>query len=91
MMLREPPLVEIPTATSSGRACAISWRRKISSVPTSLAMAVIFAGSMRQRDGGNRLDNPPAAARNRCAQSLASVAEPPLPKMISLPPRSTRS
>ena len=45
MMLREPPLVEIATATSSGRAWAMSWRRKIDSVPTSLAMAVMLAGS----------------------------------------------
>ena len=46
MTLREPPLVEIPMATSSGRACAMSWRRKMTSVPTSLAMAVRLAGSM---------------------------------------------
>ena len=51
-MLREPPLVEMPMATSSGRAWAMSWRRKISSVPTSLAMAVMLAGSMESETAG---------------------------------------
>ncbi len=51
-IFREPPLVEIATATSLGRACAIIWRRKISSVPTSLAIAVMLAGSMESETAG---------------------------------------
>ena len=51
-MLREPPLVEMPMATSSGLACAMSWRRKITSVPTSLASAVMLAGSMEREIAG---------------------------------------
>ena len=53
-MLREPPLVEMPIATSSGRACAMSWRRKITSVPTSLATARDDCRLHRQRHAGNR-------------------------------------
>ena len=77
-------------ATSSGRACAISWRRKMSSTPTSLATAVMLAGSRASEiagTGGSRR----AAATQSIAQSLASVAEPPLPKRISFPPRGRRS
>ncbi len=55
MMLLDPPLVEIATATSSGCACAISWRRKIASVPTSLATAVMFAGSSDSDTAGTGL------------------------------------
>ena len=65
MMLRDPPLVEMPTATSSGRACAMSWRRKMTSVPMSLATAVMFAGSTSKRHRGNRLIAAAAEARNR--------------------------
>ena len=86
----EPPLVEIATATSSGRAWAINWRRKINSVPTSLAMAEIFAGSMESEIAGTAA-RPGGGMTQSIAQSLASVAEPPLPKIISLPPRATRS
>ena len=35
-----------------GRACAISWRRKITSVPTSLAIAVMLAGSSDNETAG---------------------------------------
>ena len=51
-MLREPPLVEMPIAISSGCAWAINWRRKITSVPTSLASAVMFAGSSESETAG---------------------------------------
>ena len=84
------PLVEIPTATSSALAWAMSWRAKIASVPMSLAMAVTLAGSADRR--------PPESYPSRAAglrsletRSFASVAEPPLPKVMSLPPRSSRS
>src|SRR5215208_3869420 len=51
-ILAEPPLVEIPTATSSGLAWAMSWRAKIASVPISLAMAVTLAGSADRETAG---------------------------------------
>src|ERR1700733_6257728 len=51
-MLREPPLVEIPIATSCGFACARSCRKKITSTPTSLASAVMLAGSMEREIAG---------------------------------------
>ena len=53
-MLREPPLVEMPTAMSSLRAWAINWRRKMRSAPTSLAIAVRLAGSSESGNGGHR-------------------------------------
>ncbi len=53
-MLRDPPLVENATATSSGRACAMSCRRKMTSMPTSLATAVTRGRLERERDGGHR-------------------------------------
>ena len=90
IILREPPLVEIPTATSSGRACAINWRRNTTSVPTSLAIALMLAGSIDSEMAGIGRQ-PLGGATQSMAQSLASVAEPPLPKRISLPPRRTRS
>ena len=72
-------------------ACAISWRRKIRSLPTSLAMAVMFAGSCDSEMAGIGRIAVRAARHSRCAQSLASVADPPLPNRISLPPRRSRS
>ena len=51
-MLPEPPLVEIPTATSSDRAWAMSWRAKMASLPMSLAIAVMLAGSEDNETAG---------------------------------------
>ena len=64
-MFFDPPLVEIPTATSSGRACAIIWRRKMTSVPTSFANAVMLAGSSDNEMAGMRTVAVRAAACNR--------------------------
>ena len=64
----------------------MSWRRKTTSVPTSLAMAVTVAGSIASETAGIGRE-PGGGATQSIAQSLASVAEPPLPKMMSLPPR----
>src|SRR5215211_2347488 len=88
-MLAEPPLVEIPTATSSGLAWAMSWRAKIASAPMSFAMAVMLAGSAERETAGitPNLDGGSTQSETR---SFASVAEPPLPKAMSFPPRSSR-
>ena len=66
-------------ATSSGRACAINWRRNTTSVPTSLAIARDVGGLQRERDGRNGV---PAAAEADTIErpivgvgSRASVAE----------------
>ena len=61
MTLREPPLVEMATATSPASAWAMSWRRKTTSEPTSLAMAVTVAGS---RDERHRRDRPQSRRRS---------------------------
>ena len=87
-MFRDPPLVEIAMATSSGWACAIICRRKITSVPTSLAMAVIFAGSSASETAGtgfqpdgrrNAVDGPIVGVGGRSAISkndqLAAAAD----------------
>ena len=90
MILREPPLVEMPIATSSGRAWAINCRRKIDFG----ADVVGDGGDVRRfHDQRNRGNRPIAGGgtMQSIAQSLASVAEPPLPNRISFPPRSTRS
>jgi hypothetical protein len=87
--LAEPPLVEIPTATSSGLAWAMSWRVKIASVPMSLAMAVMLAGSEDRETAGTALQ-PGGGSTQSETRSFASVAEPPLPKAISFPPRFSR-
>src|SRR5215212_6960854 len=89
-ILAEPPLVEIPTAMSSGLACAMSWRAKIASVPMSLAKAVMLAGSAARETAGI-VPQPGGGSTQSETRSFASVAEPPLPKVISFPPRSSRS
>ena len=61
-MFAEPPLVEIPTATSSGLAWAMSCRAKIASVPMSLAMAVMLAGSA-DRETAGIVPNPGGGSR----------------------------
>src|SRR5215203_688156 len=73
-MLAEPPLVEIPIATSSGFAWAMSWRAKIASVPMSLAMAVMLAGSA-DRETAGILPKPGGGSRQSETRSFASVAE----------------
>ncbi len=68
-----------PRSTASAacprrRPCAITWRAKIASTPMSLAIAVSTAGSsVRSRARRPR-------ARRSATTSIASVAEPPLPK-----------
>src|SRR4028118_275234 len=78
-MLGDPPLVEKATATSSGRACAMSWRVKIASVPMSLAMAVMLAGSAESDTAGMGF-MPYGGAAQSATRSFASVAEPPWPR-----------
>ena len=75
----------------------------MTSVPTSLAIAVMCGRLERERHGGNRPHSPAGGATQSIAQSLASVAEPPLPKRMQLaaareplvrwraPPRRSRS
>ena len=53
-------------------------------------MAERFAGSMESEIAGMAA-NPAGGMMQSMAKSLASVAEPPLPKIMSLPPRAMRS
>ena len=91
MMLREPPLVEI----ADGDVFGPRLRDQLAQEDHLGADVVGDGGDVgrlqRERNCGNGCDSRRAAARSRSPKSLASVAEPPLPKMISLPPRATRS
>ncbi len=51
-MLREPPLVENASMISLDFDWAMSWRRKITSTPTSFAIAVMTAGSSASEIAG---------------------------------------
>ena len=65
MMLRDPPLVEMPIATSSGRACAMIWRRKIgfdADIVGDRGEICGLHGQARWREPG---DIPTVEARNR--------------------------
>ena len=84
----EPPLVDIAKATSAGRDCAISWRTKVSSTPTSLAIAERIAGSAASEIAG--IGACGVSSTQSSAKSVASVAEPPLPKISSRPPAASR-
>ena len=59
--LRESPLVEMPSAMSSGAKCAISWRANTRSNPTSFASAVSTVAS---------------SARHRAAKGCRAAAAP---------------
>ena len=89
-MFADPPLVEKATATSSGRAWAMSWRAKTASAPMSLAMAVTLAGSAESEIAGTGF-RPGGGSTQSATRSFASVADPPLPKAMILPPRPSRS
>ena len=70
----DDPEVDSVSSVSPARPCAITWREKIASTPMSLAIAVSTAGSsVRSRARRPR-------ARRSATTSIASVAEPPLPK-----------
>ena len=90
MMFRDPPLVEIPTATSFGRACAISCAKKDDLRSDIVREGRDVGGFERKRNGRNGLITDGGEMQSS-AQSFASVADPPLPKRISLPPRLSRS
>ena len=69
-------------------AWAMSWRAKIASVP------IVGYGRYVGRLGGwggRRIVPAGRRVRSLETRSFASVAEPPLPKVMSLPPRSSRS
>ena len=89
-MLRDPPLVEKAMATSSG----LRVRDQLAQENDVGADVVGDGGDVgrlqRERD---RRDGPISlgGATQSIIQSLASVADPPLPKRISFPPRSRRS
>src|SRR5690348_5454034 len=83
--LSEFPLVDSPTAMSSGRANAASCRANTTSTPTSLHSAVITEVSLASPNAGSGEKSPPGF-RNSVASWAASVALPPLPKANSRPP-----
>ena len=62
----------------------------MNSRPTSLAMAVIVAGSAASESAGTAA-KPAGGDTQSSAQSVASVAEPPLPKSNSRPPARNSS
>ncbi len=89
-MFFDLPLVEMATATSPGRPSAINCRKNTSSTPTSLAMALMLAGSIDSEMAGiGRM--PGGGSTQSSTRSLASVAEPPLPNASSVPPAAIRS
>ena len=68
----------------------MTWRWKISSVPMSLATAVMMPVSS-VRSSARRAGPPNIGVWKSATTSIASVAEPPLPSAISRPPASRRS
>src|SRR5690349_4773606 len=88
--LSEFPLVDSPTAMSSGRPNAASCRANTTSTPTSLHSAVITEVSLASPNAGSGGKSPPGF-RNSAASWAASVALPPLPKANSRPPAANRA
>ena len=68
----------------------MTWRWKISSVPMSLATAVMMPVSS-VRSSARRAGPPNSGVWKSATTSIASVAEPPLPSAMRRPPASRRS
>ena len=85
-MLRDPPLVEIPMATSSGLRLRDQLAQKDYFDSNVVGDRGDVRGLQGERYSGHRAITGGGGKTQSMAKSLASVAEPPFPKMISLPP-----